>query len=396
MAVAGAGKFNLRQSALTAVLTGAVMLVVTVVAGMILFALQAREPRLVYSARDIIPFRGEDRFLAVYHVWIANQGGSAAEEVVCTVSVPEATIDEWTVSAAPVLSYTDSLVEDTVWLNVPWLNADERLELSLVATAPRTALPREALPGIPKVELRAKGFRGIEQPWEGRSVRDRLRDFGPWILAVIIGAAAGLVTWLLRRWRIVGRIADRVRRAGRRRRAADFEDNFESGLLAWRKRSKVSTSSVGPRGLALGAIPARHDLSTVLTLYREPRFADGTVECEVYLESGALFNLVLRGDIVDDEFYMARLDARPDYWDSILVKPRGRAWRECNKGHLSHHSPYARWLTMRVEADGPEISLYRDDQLVDSVNDAEFLDGTIAVFAEEGTAYVRVLRIWRD
>jgi len=173
----------------------------------------------------------------------------------------------------------------------------------------------------------------------------------------------------------------------------EFEDEFRSGLHAWIIPS-VWSPIVNERGLQL--IP--HDnRSKVLLLEKLPQFVNGVIECEVYLEPNALFDVILRGSLADGEFYMARLDARPTMWDCILFTPKGKGWRECNKdkGTLIHHSPHGQWLKMRIVADGHRISLYRDAQLVDQVDDAKIMIGRVGLFAEVANVYARKIHIFQ-
>lgn len=394
MGVPGVGKSDLRQTAVTLAWSTTASVLGAVVVGMVVFTLQVREPRLVYWTAEGMRFAGQRQCVATYHVSIANEGRAAAEDVVCTVSVPAASIQEWGVSAAPVLTHSQSLLDDTVWLQVPGLNPGEAVHISVLATTPDTCSGAEILPGRPEVSLRGEGVTGAERPRGAAAFAERLRDVSIWAPATAVGAAAGVGAWLVRRWRILARVDDAFWSILRGRRAPDFEDEFESWPSAWKSRSKMSVVGHHERGLSLGPISVG-DLSFALLLHTEPRFADGTVECEVYLEYGALFNLVVRGDVVDDEFYMARLDSREQFWDCILFKPKGKTWRECNKGRLSHHSEFRRWTTMRVDAKGRRISVYRDDELVDQILDARHADGTVGLFAEGAHAYVRAIRIWR-
>jgi len=170
--------------------------------------------------------------------------------------------------------------------------------------------------------------------------------------------------------------------------SSSFEYDF-SNLDAWKPLSEWSPE-FKEHGLKL----VDHDhLRKVLLNDRLPEFVNGKIECEVYLEKGALFNVMLRGDISND-FYMARLDTRAACWDCFLIRPRGKGWKECNAiNTLKHHSPYGQWLKMRVIADGKRLSLYRDDVLVDEIDDAEVTSGTIGLFAELSNVYVRKVRV---
>jgi hypothetical protein len=167
-----------------------------------------------------------------------------------------------------------------------------------------------------------------------------------------------------------------------------FEYDF-SNFDEWKLRSGRSLEF---RGRSLKLVDHDH-LRNVLLNDRLPEFMNGEIECEVYLEEGALFNVMLRGDISND-FYMARLDTRPTNWDCFLIRPVGQGWRECNaRSTLKYHSPHKQWLKMRVVADGKKLSLYRDNELVDGINNAKVTSGTIGLFAEVSNVYVRKVRV---
>lgn len=150
-----------------------------------------------------------------------------------------------------------------------------------------------------------------------------------------------------------------------------------------------------PRITARGLELVSHNgMSKVLLLEDLPRFTNGVIECEVYLESGALFDVLLRGDLESNEFYMARFDSRTSLWDCILVQPKSGVWHPCNEtNRLTYHSPHNRWLTMRVIADGQAISLFRDGTLIDWIDDAPIKAGRIGLLAEVANVYVRRVSI---
>jgi hypothetical protein len=285
--------------------------------------------------------------------------------------------------------------DDAVWIEAPVLNPGESLDISVLATAPEAGSSEvDPLAARPVVTVRAKGIGGVEEPWAGGGLVGAVTRTKSWYLALLLGIAAGAVAWFARRRHLFARLSYALWQRRRAHRAPDFEDDFRSNLANWKSRSKMSVVGVEEKGLRLWPTPGP-DLSYALVLHAQPRFREGTVQCEVFLEYGALFNLVVRGDVADDEFYMARLDSREEFWDCILKKRKGEAWRECNKGHLSHHSPFRQWTTMRVDSRGGRISLYRDDELVDHIEDATPSDGNVAMFAECGQVHVRVVRIWR-
>ena len=182
-----------------------------------------------------------------------------------------------------------------------------------------------------------------------------------------------------------------------------FKHDFRSGLNdVWMTPSGLLPDCVREYGVLLTHVPGSSDLSKVLLLEELPLFMNGEIECEVYLGSGALFDVMLRGifdvkepNSLNNEFYMVRFDARGgDQLDCILIKPKGSVdWRKCDRGE--HHSPHSQWLKMRVEADGRRMSLYRDGNLVSQIqiDDAKVTTGRIGLFAEQANVYVKEIRI---
>jgi hypothetical protein len=180
-----------------------------------------------------------------------------------------------------------------------------------------------------------------------------------------------------------------------------FEHDFRSGLNdAW-TISGESPQVDGECGVLLTPVPSSSDLSKVLLLEELPLFLNGVIECEVYLEEGALFDVMLRGTFVaqpslKDEFYMARFDGRLGWPDCICIKPEGNEqWHECNDQSRSQHqyTPHGQWLKMHVEAHGQRILLYRGDDLVDQFNAAKATVGRIGLFAELANVYVKTINI---
>jgi hypothetical protein len=175
-----------------------------------------------------------------------------------------------------------------------------------------------------------------------------------------------------------------------------FEDDFRSGLNAWTCPSG-QLPQTDERGLRLTNFD--NDLSKMIIL-KDYLFVCGVIECEVYLEQGALFNVVFRGklddgNLKDKEFYLARFDSRADKLgtrDGILFKSKDGWWDLCHE-HVKHNSPHSKWLSMRVVADIPAISLYCDGQLVDQINDTKLTNGNIALFAEIQNVYMKKIRV---
>ena len=141
----------------TILLSGLVTLVVSVAGGMLIFFLQSRQPSLVYSSSETIPFQGESKVIAVYQVSLSNDGKLPVEDIAAYVAVPGANIDQKRVSADPSLSVKDTLESGALRLSIPSLNPSETVQVSVLASAQGSLPPRA------EVSLRAKGIKGHEK-----------------------------------------------------------------------------------------------------------------------------------------------------------------------------------------------------------------------------------------
>lgn len=91
---------------------------------------------------------------------------------------------------------------------------------------------------------------------------------------------------------------------------------------------------------------------------------EGVIECDVYLEKGAVFNLVFLADIKQHNWYMARLDARQGASDGLLIKDEGPGnnWRPLTmSGTISRERD---WMRIRVEFNQQKASFYKNNELL--------------------------------
>jgi hypothetical protein len=141
----------------TILLSGLVTLVVSVAGGMLIFFLQSRQPSLVYSSSETIPFQGESKVIAVYQVAVSNDGKLPVDDIAAYVAVPGASIDQKRVSADPSFSVRDTLENGALRLSIASLNPSETVQVSVLASAQGSLPPRA------EVSLRAKGTKGHEK-----------------------------------------------------------------------------------------------------------------------------------------------------------------------------------------------------------------------------------------
>lgn len=158
----------------TILITGLVSLAVSVLAGMVIFLLQGREPHLVYTTTDTLPFYGENaRVTGVYQITIANDGKRAVEDVVGVVTIPNGKIEQHRVFGEASLTHTETATADSMKIALPTLNPSESIQISILVTSSTN------LPTRPEISLRAKGSTGTEKP---RSTFPRPHGLGSIIL----------------------------------------------------------------------------------------------------------------------------------------------------------------------------------------------------------------------
>jgi len=130
---------------------------VTVAGALILGKLQAHEPHLVYSSTESLPFSGPSGDVSIYQVTLSNDGNKEVYDVACAIRIPSAKIDQYKVTADPLLNVSGAVLGDSVNIHVPNLNPSESVQISLLASGSRD------LPARPQVTARGKGALGSEK-----------------------------------------------------------------------------------------------------------------------------------------------------------------------------------------------------------------------------------------
>jgi len=187
--------------------------VTTVLGGVLLHYLQLREPDLVYAVAPTSLLVGQSQTSAMYNVSVSNKGEEIVENVDCHVVITGTpTIEDVQIAAAPAITYSYSVVSNSMKLHFPWLNPLEEAQLRVLATSPNRPnnLPG-ALPSRPIVSLRGKGVSGVE-----RSGKSRFPD-PRWIIPA---ALVGCLTFIYTLQRQEERITPKTRE-----KKAPFETN---------------------------------------------------------------------------------------------------------------------------------------------------------------------------
>ncbi len=140
-------------------------------------------------------------------------------------------------------------------------------------------------------------------------------------------------------------------------------------------------------------LPYVNGVNTFL-LNESIRINDGIIECDVYPDEGSLFNIVFRASD-GNTYYMARLDTRPSYFDSILINDGvGRGWqtiKDSNRRTLAKQ-----WHHMKVIFKEKRISLLIDNELVLSIGDDRLQGGQVGYFNEVGKVLLDNFVVYQD
>lgn len=141
---------------------------------------------------------------------------------------------------------------------------------------------------------------------------------------------------------------------------------------------------------------AKHlqDATNTFIVIKETEFERGVIECDYYLESDAILNIVALGDTRRHNWYMARYDSRDGETDSILIKDAGPGanWRHDKVGY-SGGSSKRRWHRARVEFSSEGIKMFRNDELIAEVTNPQLLGKEVGMFNEVNDAHVDNFRV---
>lgn len=166
-----------------------------------------------------------------------------------------------------------------------------------------------------------------------------------------------------------------------------FEDNFAETLKSWEVASgnpSINEQFGNPRpDLDLHFVSGGTNCLLYLVPIGSPR--KGSIECDVYLEPGALFNIVFHVDSVTERWYMARLDSRDGFKDGFLKGGRN-GWSEFSMA--SGNSSPKTWHRMKLELNNSQAKIYRDGNLLATMNVSEPREGKVGLFNEVGEVHI--------
>jgi len=139
------------------ILSAILGIAVTVCGALIIGKFQARDPHLTFTSTESVPFSGPNGEVSIYQVTLSNDGKKEVYDVGCAIRVAAAKIDQYKVTADPLLNVTGLVASDTLNIQVPNLNPSESIQISILASGSQT------MPAHTEVTARGKGVVASER-----------------------------------------------------------------------------------------------------------------------------------------------------------------------------------------------------------------------------------------
>ena len=89
----------------------------------------------MYWSTEALPFSGQNGNVSIYQISVSNDGKQEISDVACVIRVPGAKVDQYKVTASPLLNASTSIISsDSVNIQIPNLNPSESVQIALLVT----------------------------------------------------------------------------------------------------------------------------------------------------------------------------------------------------------------------------------------------------------------------
>lgn len=145
---------------------------------------------------------------------------------------------------------------------------------------------------------------------------------------------------------------------------------------------KLDEGKGNPRpSLQLTTIDPPQATNTFLIL-KEITAERGEIECDFFLEHGALLNIVFMCDKTNHNWHMARYDSRGGTADGLLIKDGGKGnnWRFNNMSTARTNE--GSWYKAKVEFSSERARMFRNGELIAEITNPQIFGKYIGLFNE--------------
>jgi hypothetical protein len=126
-----------------------------------------------------------------------------------------------------------------------------------------------------------------------------------------------------------------------------------------------------------------------LVIHKQTKIQQGVIECDVYLEPNAVFNIAFLADKEKEKWYMARFDSRPSESDGFLVKDEGKGMQNWNYFQMSGtHTSVHEWHRMKIVIKDKIVALFKNDEKIVEFSNPELFGTNIGLFNEVNDVHI--------
>ncbi len=170
--------------------------------------------------------------------------------------------------------------------------------------------------------------------------------------------------------------------------SSQFSDEFQK-LIEVKKNWEIVTGEIkldeekgNPKpSLYLTKTEIPQATNTFLVL-KEIAAEKGEIECDFYLEHGAVLNIVFMSNKTEHNWHMARFDSRPGTTDGLLIKDGGKGnnWRFNNMSTSRTNSNS--WYRAKIEFSNERARMFKNGELVAEITNPQMFGKHIGLFNE--------------
>ncbi len=170
--------------------------------------------------------------------------------------------------------------------------------------------------------------------------------------------------------------------------SSQFSDEFHkmsdinSNWITFTGSPTLDTDKGNPRpSLKLNFIDPPESTNTFL-ISRKIKSKRGMIECDVFLNQGAVLNVVFLCDKLNHNWHMARYDSRDRNTDGFVIKDMGKGanWRLNSMSTKRTNS--GTWYKIKVEFSSERARMFRDGELIEEITNPQLFGEHIGLFNE--------------
>lgn len=227
----------------------------------------------------------------------------------------------------------------------------------------------------------------------------RLLDFISWPVLWLIAFFVFEIMMFLdiyRAWSVIGTsiillrfyLSSRSRVLSYPSRSSQFSDGFHKlddinkNWVVITGQPSLDEGKGNPRPSLLLNMASPAQATNTFLLLKEIQAEKGEIECDIFLDPGAVLNVVFMCDKNDHNWHMARYESRTESTDGLLIKDGGKGnnWRFNNMSTSRTNS--GTWYRAKVEFSSERARMFRNGELIAEIINPQPFGKYIGLFNE--------------